>query len=358
VSNITEHKNADQLEILHVDGWQTCVKKDTFAVNDLVVYIPPDAILPKSLHEFLGITKYCGHMPKGSLEHEQEKVRVRATRLRGERSFGTVMTLDDVHNYLKVVSENASEFLGFSEGDDLTEALGITKYTPPERVYDGDAEKENSLFPKYTDIERYQNYPRMLCEGEPVVMLEKVHGSSNRIGLIRQDEEFTLVAGSHRLQRKRNEESLYWKPLQWFPQIDLLLHHIQEQHNANSVVLYSEIIGPSIQDMVYSGVLTCLAFDISVDLKYLDWNDTKYYLDMFNVLCVPVLYEGPFSVDKLMEYTDGPTMVCENPVGKFKGREGCVVKPLHERTDNMGRRVILKSVSVEYLSRKGATDNA
>jgi RNA ligase (TIGR02306 family) len=301
-------------------------------------------------------------MPKGSLEHEQEKVRVRATRLRGERSFGTVMTLDDVHNYLKVVSENTPSLLGFSEGDELTEELGITKYTPPERVYDGDAEKENSLFPKYTDIERYQNYPRMLCEGEPVAMLEKGHGSNSRVGLIYENNEMVWAGGSHNLRRKQynnnNKLSLYWWPLLNIDGMKPMIEYIQKQNNALSVVVFSEILGDSIQDMTYNGYIESLVFDICINSKFINWCDVKHLCEKYSVPIMPELYVGPFSHETLMLYTDGKTHIAENPQCSFRGREGVVVKPLIESVDNMGRRRILKSVSVDFLARKNAQDNA
>jgi hypothetical protein len=46
--------------------------------------------------------------------------------------------------------------------------------------------------------------------------------------------------------------------------------------------------------------------------------------------------------------------------GKFGGREGCVVTPVVERYDpdlGGGGRVILKSISADYLARKGGTDD-
>jgi hypothetical protein len=46
--------------------------------------------------------------------------------------------------------------------------------------------------------------------------------------------------------------------------------------------------------------------------------------------------------------------------GRFGGREGCVVAPVVERYDPAlggSGRVILKSISADYLARKGGTDD-
>ncbi len=368
IDKISEHSNADSLEIAHIGAWTTCVKKDVFKVGQTVVFIPPDAILPESLHTFLGITKYCGEMPKDSEEYKQGRRRVRATRLRGERSFGTLMTTKDVNDYLEMITE-VPVFIkecglttaNLREGDNIAELLQITKYTPPEKVRSGDAASNHPLFHQYTDIERYQNYPDMLNENDDVVLTEKSHGTSCRVGLIRiNDEEVQWMCGSHRVNRKqwdaKGNISLYWRPLTG--NMQEMLAGIQHDHKANSAIAFLEICGPGIQDMHYDGKLNFLVFDISVDGNYLDWDKVEHTCGIYGVPTVPVLYKGPFSEKVLMEHTDGPTCVCENVVSKFKGREGVVVKPLHERRTPNGDRVILKSVSVDYLNRKGASDNA
>jgi hypothetical protein len=78
------------------------------------------------------------------------------------------------------------------------------------------------------------------------------------------------------------------------------------------------------------------------------WLDKMYILP-------PVLYRGGFSQSVMNEYTDGNTTLSENP-GKFKGREGIVITPTTERRCEIGR-VIFKSISVDYLSRKNPKDN-
>ena len=65
---------------------------------------------------------------------------------------------------------------------------------------------------------------------------------------------------------------------------------------------------------------------------------------------VPTLYEGPFSQDALERCTDGPTLV-----GGLHIREGVVVRTERERSEDFGR-VILKSVSESYLTRRGGTE--
>ena len=57
----------------------------------------------------------------------------------------------------------------------------------------------------------------------------------------------------------------------------------------------------------------------------------------------------------------GPTTLCPpDRAGRFKGREGIVIVPVHERAvateGHVFDRLILKAVSFEYLERKGGTE--
>lgn len=366
ITDLKEHPNADRLEIACIGAWETCVKKETFNVGDLVVFIPPDAILPQALHETLGITQYCGELPKSTEEAKQGKRRVRAARLRGVKSFGTLMLPHDLGMYVcNQVGCTCSyhEIMQLEEGSDVGDLLGITKYTPPEKVSAGDQEPDHVMFHKYTDIERWQNFPDVIPTGENVVITEKIHGTNCRAGIVMTDNGLMWMAGSHRTRRKEfdsgGNQSLYWMPLR-MPNVKEMIADMQDDRNAVAVVVFGEIYGPGIQDMQYGGELGFRVFDMTVNGEYLDWQDVRYTCGIYGVETVPELYVGPFTPDILMDLTDGPTTVCETVVTKFKGREGCVVKPLIERKtfDIPSERVILKSVSADYLGRKGATDNA
>jgi RNA ligase (TIGR02306 family) len=367
ITQINPHSNADRLEIAWIGAWQTCVKKDTFAVGDLVVFIPPDAILPRELHEHLGITNYCGSLPKNSEEAQQGKMRVRAARLRGVRSFGTLMKTDDVYDYLRYDCLNDENGTTLVEGDDVSELLGITKYEPPEKVVGGDMAPNHILFHKYTDIERYQNFPYVLAEGEEVVITEKIHGTNCRIGIVQTDEGLVRACGSHKTNRKmldsKGNMSLYWKPLDdngMCGDLRGMTNDLQKDKNALAVIVFGEIYGPGIQDMHYGGKLAFRVFDIAINGEYMNWDDVEHICGIYGVETVPVLFRGPFDPAVLYQHTDGPTHACESVVTKFKGREGCVVKPIIERKslDIPSVRVILKSVSADYLGRSGAKDNA
>lgn len=84
--------------------------------------------------------------------------------------------------------------------------------------------------------------------------------------------------------------------------------------------------------------------------NYLDYEGLCQFCDIVNLKMVPVVYHGPFSKEIMLKHTDGKTIL-----GGEHIREGIVIKPEKERTDNELGRVILKSKSEDYLLRKGDT---
>lgn len=316
IDAIKAHPNADRLEIAVIKGWQVIVGKGTYQPGDSVVYVPPDAVVPVEWSDRWDVTKYLS------------KGRVRCAKLRGEPSFGFTVSTDHLPFPLPV-GENVADF------------FGITKYEPPFKPSTEDAAPEHPLFSKYTDIENLRHFPDVLQAGEEVVATEKIHGGNVRIGAI--DGE--IMAGSHRLRRKRPDDlasSLYWFPLT-LPGVESLLTALGADHK--QVILYGEVYG-RVQSLHYgieNGV-AFRAFDLLVDGKYLDWDTLVALCGHHGVPTVPVVYQGPFSLDQVKADSEGKTLV-----GGTHYREGVVVHPVIERHDERVGRVILKYVSDTYL---------
>jgi RNA ligase (TIGR02306 family) len=147
--------------------------------------------------------------------------------------------------------------------------------------------------------------------------------------------------------------------------VKALLTHVRDHFDAHekifSVLLFGEIFGSGVQDMNYGlrdGERAYRAFDIAVNGRYLDFDTKVELFAQFGVEMVPVLYRGPFDLEVLRAHTDGNTTVCDpKKAGKFKGREGVVATPVTEVVLPDGGRMIVKSVSADYLARKDATDS-
>lgn len=80
---IRPHNNADNLELATVLGWQVVVKKGEFKIDDLIVYIVIDTVLPeKPEFEFL----------------RNKSFRIKPIRLRKEYSNGICFPLSILEN--------------------------------------------------------------------------------------------------------------------------------------------------------------------------------------------------------------------------------------------------------------------
>src|SRR3954467_2623218 len=185
IKAVYPHPQADALEFITVKGWQVIVQKALgLKVGDKVVYFPPDTVMPPELAVRLGIAKYLAPLPREIDGTRKPGLRVRAARLRGEPSYGTIDHAVDP---------------AWEVGRDVKEHYGVTKFEPPVRPTDGDALPPLAAFHGYTDIENIRNFPDVLKLGEEVVITEKVHGKNCRLGLIRISgkavDPFAFLAG-------------------------------------------------------------------------------------------------------------------------------------------------------------------
>ena len=359
---VESHPQADRLEIAKVAGTQTIIVKGQFKAGDLCVYFPSDILLPLDLSERLGIQKYLKH---ALFDDQRIACRVAATRLRGTPSYGFAQPLASCPELPRYVYSSL----------DVTTAFRAIKYEPPVKVYRGydggtgevwgGLAREPANFHRYTDIQQYRKYHHLLEAGMPVRITEKIHGSQSRIGLLKVDDEWQFVAGSHKTARKQidpeGQLSIYWEPLQRAGVLQMLtdLCNVGDVPT-NDVILFGELYGPGVQDLSYgipAGEIGWRLFDIMVNGRFLDWPLIKLHCGLsYDIETVPLLYEGPFSSDLVEQFTYGPTTVIGEIKSKFKGREGIVITPLVEQWCHIGR-LILKNVSADYLDRKGAEDN-
>jgi RNA ligase (TIGR02306 family) len=395
ITAILAHPNADRLEVAEILGTASCVPKGQFKVGDRAVWFPPNMLIPESVGTLLGVAQYLkpSAYPGDTV---QTKCRVAAVRLRTVPSYGILVPLELAQKAAQIPDHPPSDvafqplpdeglqiaglkppytFRAFVDdlkpGDVLDAYYKAFKYTPPlpgspglprPKGFNADAATPNAAFHKYTDIQNFYRYAKAIPDGEPVRITEKIHGMNIRLGLVKVDEtgEFALQAGSHNVNWKpttANGDTPIWWQMMTENVVQLLTELCDEQ---NSVILFGELFGVGIQDMDYGAMEPTLrVFDISVNGRYLDYSDLQFHCTQHGVELVPQLYVGPFSKAVLDEHTYGPTMLTHpaNIKAKFKDREGCVVTPLKEQHNHFVGRVILKSVSADYLDRKNPQDN-
>ena len=325
---IEPHPNADRIELCRIGDYQSIVQKRTINDGDVVAYIPEAAIVPDPILERLGLMdKLAG----------KNKNRVKAIKLRGVLSQGLILPMPD-----KKV------------GEDVTEELGIIKYEPPiPQTLSG--RTLGSMYGKTLTypLRNIKLWPDELKEGETVIMTEKIHGTWCCCGYY----DGVPVVTSKGLSGKgivldpedHNVYSQVWQRIQ--PTLNAL------KTTWDTFYVLGEIYGRGIQDLQYDAMTPEFrVFDIFVGEpntgSYLEFSEVAYHLSLGNqgVKQVPILYEGPYSKETLLEYTSGRSTIGGNI------REGVVVKASPERVDSKHARAAYKSISEDYLLRKGGSE--
>lgn len=377
---IEEHPNADALEIARVGDYKSIVRKGQFQTGDLGVYIPEQAVLPVWLIKELGL--------EGKLAGKQQN-RVKAVKLRGVLSQGLIYPVELMWNtfgheqghQLHVVEDGADKRLIVTEGQDVTEVLGIVKWEPeiPSHM-NGQLTGAAGCTLKY-DIENIKRYPDVFEENELVVITEKLHGTWACFGYHpRVDHPIVTSKGLSgkglifKWAFPENENNLYIQAFQRLTYRDSgntlyregvtgtsIVQRVHEALNLDRdtpVYVLGEIYGKGVQDLHYGAQQPQFRiFDVYVGQpgngEFVSPGSMKAWIeDELGLEHVPVLYVGPYDREIVDELTDG----LETVGGGMNIREGVVIKPMIERRDDEIGRVVLKSVSEDYLMRKGGTE--
>jgi RNA ligase (TIGR02306 family) len=310
---IEKHPNADRLGIVRIwGGYPVIVRLDEWKEGDLAAYIPPDSVVPET-EEWAFL----------------KSRRIRAQRLRGFVSVGLLVPAP----------------AGTDEGEDVAERLGVTHYEPRlvkehSRVRLGfDGPSPPGFYPKY-DLESLRRYLNLFWPGEEVVVTEKLHGASGRIAV--GDDGVELIVGSH--TRWKKPESDDWWSRAVTPELAELARKLGPRH-----CIYGEVVGVQ-KTLTYNCSpenTRFYMFDLWTPAGWMCYDDAVAVADAAGVAKVPLLYRGPFDWDAIQALAEGQSTLAAHI------REGCVVRPVVERTDYKGRRCVLKVVGTGYWEMKG-----
>lgn len=302
--------------------------------------------MPQNILDTLGLT--------GKLSGAN-KNRVKAIKLRGVVSQGLIAPLHLVRK----------ESDAIIEGMDVAQEMGIVKYEPPVPP-----ELRGSVSPLYEfafkfDVENYKKYPDIFEEGERVFITEKLHGTFSLFMLVvdeelRQKHEADLIEGKYLVGSKgQSAAGLFFKPdtnnvytRNLTTPVKNALDSLAKNYTNDStkcVFIIGETLG--VQKGFDYGSVLFRAFGAGVTLKtsqkgYLDFKPFQQMMVDNGVVTVPVLYEGRFSKEKMIELSNGKETVS----GEDKHmREGVVLYSYNEGYHpDIGRR-ILKYVGDDYL---------
>lgn len=360
---IEPHNNADTLELARIGDYVSVVRKGQFQTGDLGVYIQEGSIVPDWLLQKMGLWKSDKDVGKGMLSGTNGN-RVKAAKFRGVLSQGLVYPLIRKMSGIIIETNNPeTDKLCVTEGQDVAEILGITKYSPPIPIYmAGEVWNAFGKTVSY-DIENVKKYNIVLQDGEDVVFTEKLHGTWCCLGTHPESPFDGKVVSSKGLSSqglafKLNEQNVvnvYVMTMKATKDADEydVLDHIKMTYN-HPVYVLGECFGP-IQDLSYGhNTPQFRVFDVYFGEpghgRYLNFDEMVSFCGTFNLELVPVLYRGPYSKELMLQYTSGAETISGEALHI---REGIVIKPTIERSCQWLSRVILKSVSDEYLLRKG-----
>jgi RNA ligase (TIGR02306 family) len=260
-----------------------------------------------------------------------------------------------------------------AEGDNAAEFLGITKYEPPIPVaMAGEVFNAGQELTLSFDVENWKSFPDILQDGEEVIFTEKLHGTCTVVAILPYKDAhpeafgekkniliFSKGLGANGLvfkNNERNKDNLYVRATrQMIERIDDVQRDNPEGVAVPNFIL-GETFGPGVQDLAYGKEVGfrvfAAAYGYRGEQRYQNWSFVEGSLKaMFGFETVPVLYRGPFSAEVMREHTDGKTTMAADHI-----REGIVMTPAAERCHSIIGRVCLKSVSADYLTRKGGTE--
>lgn len=346
VSQVRPHPDAERLEVVQVLGFELVTGLGQYRRGDLLVHIPPAAVLPPGLISELGLT--------GRLEGPLSD-RVRAVSLRGVLSYGIAYPVRGL-----IARGFPEESL--VEGTDVKDFLGITKYEPP--VPPG---MEGTLRRAYGctvgfDVDPLKKHPDVLRSSDRVEITEKLHGTWCCLGYHPDVGPVVSSKGpsgkglTFRLDSPENASNLYVR--QWERHAARLLPWLRAR--GGPFYLIGEVIGPGVQKGPWSYGLSQQQFWMFDAYegppgagRWLDSAEVDEVSAATGMPRVPVLYRGTFRLAPMTGLLSEPSAMCRDQM-----REGVVVRtdPPRRSASLGGSRVILKCVSDRYLSRKGGSE--
>jgi RNA ligase (TIGR02306 family) len=357
IINITEIQGAEKIETAQVLGWQCVVGKGQFKVDESIVYIEIDSIVPDT--EPFQFIK-----PPTSTNEKWRRIKTR--RFRKQISQGLVM------------SATILPVGVYKEGEDVTEILNIEKYEPPiPAELQGIIKGGFPTFLPKTDETRIQVLQDVLTryKGIQCYITEKIDGSSCTIYLNtcrkcggKDSQAVNVETGeiencsecngtskefgvcSRNLELKESIGNAFWMAVS--------LLDIEKKLRAldKNIAIQGELAGQGIQKnpLKIDGIkiLFFNAFDID-KYKYYDCLDFISIITELGLETVPIIsceYQLTDNIEELVKLS-----IDKSAINKKVWREGIVIRPLIEKVDLQmssgysSGRVSFKSINPEYL---------
>ena len=370
IDEIKPIPNADKIELARVGGWQVVVSKaDNYKVGDKVIYIEIDSRVPSDKECFAFL--------------QDRKYKVKSIKLRGQVSQGLIMPLSILPN---------KEYELY---DDVTDILGIKKIEndfkqPPEskemrlrgahpKLYRKPwfkklmkynwfrkfafkfliPKKKKSGWPAWivkTDEERIQNMLWVLENKAPMIVTEKLDGTSSTYSIHKEKGKWKFYVCSRNVVQDTPDKKCYYEDLgnvywemAYKYNIEKLLKILADKYEAKEyVTLQGETIGEGIQQNKYKlEGRDIYFFNLIVDGNKIDSVEAAAVLkevhnkgfDSPIFKWVPIIetnYRLPDDFEELMAYSTGKSVLRDTL------REGYVFR-------NYDENISFKCVSNDFL---------
>lgn len=348
INDLKPIEGKDRILQASILGWSLIVGKDDFKVGDKCVYIEVDSVLDPNNPVF-------------------EQARKRSNRIKTIKMAGIYS--QGIAYPLSAFNMNPDRY---SVGDDVTDILKIKKYDPQlEEEEDlNKSTKPVKKYPKFlmkfawfrklilpskrqqkgfpmqiskTDEIRCQVMPDILQHKEPMVVTEKIDGSSLSALLIKTKTWFgktryEFVLCSRNLRLWTPDGSYYWEMARKYNLEETLKQMIGDNE---WVAIQGEVYGASIQKNPYKmNNRELRVFNLIYPSGRLGSVEAKEICEKHDLMFVPILdtnYILPDTVDEMLKYATAKSIINPNVM-----REGVVVR------SKDGQRSF-KAVSPEYL---------
>jgi RNA ligase (TIGR02306 family) len=321
VSELVPIEGADVIELAKVDGWQCVVKKGEFEAGDWGIYFEIDSMIPYA--------EWNKHLFKNQKDIDKGFLRIKTIKLRGQLSQGLMLPLPLLLEY------------------DLTDAVGVHKYEPPQPE-DIQAKSRFPSFASKTDEERIQNLIDVLPEYSKklVYETEKLDGSSITLHCIKNElyggddlsKKWTYGVSSRNLELKLevvsiNDNTIFVPSENKFVttarnmKMQEKMTQWCEKHDQD-LILQGELIGTGIQGNKYGLNDIQIRFFTAQDGKhgryvYDEFIKIVEELELETVPIININVSLPNTVEELLNYVDG-----ESALNKDALREGIVFRAM------------------------------
>jgi RNA ligase (TIGR02306 family) len=345
ITKIEPIDGAENIELAHVRGWNVVVKKSQFISGDLCVYVEVDSIMfdglapelaekwkelqkklskAKTAEEKSDIMFDMNEISKQNTRPEFEFLRASKFRIKTKQIFGQISQGICFPLYILWLNDEHGSYwpASLEEGEDFTEALGITQYIPPDPASMGgdakgmmqdvgllisDEERGENLVDKWDQLRKFTYYKTEKCEGTSFTAYLKngVFGVCGRtIEYKRPEDSFN------------QKENVYWKVAR---ELDLenKMRSIKfgnltddNYKGIKNFALQGELIGESIQGNIYKlHGQTVKFYNIFFidDKEYLRYDTFIYAIESLGLETVPILdvkYKLPENLEDLFKEVD------------------------------------------------------